>query len=254
MGSRAARRRAASACAYASSGSSSISWPASTRWPATISARSLGRLRSSARTARCRDRVSTSAGRVGSFADRARPGRAGSRVGRSGGVDRDSGLRRVWSLRSSRDSPLRGLAPDRTRPPDGACPPARTGPDGVPVAGDRPAHPRGACPVEPPAPPVVAADASHPNGDALARRSAATGQSSHAENRSQTACFRHRRLQSVTGFRTQKHLRGGHEWPPLRCDMSGDVLVSHTVPRAVPSALKGLTSGFGMEPGVSLSP
>jgi hypothetical protein len=36
--------------------------------------------------------------------------------------------------------------------------------------------------------------------------------------------------------------------------LSGDVLVSHTVPRAVPSALKGLTSGFGMEPGVSLSP
>ena len=35
--------------------------------------------------------------------------------------------------------------------------------------------------------------------------------------------------------------------------MSGDVLVSHTVPRAVPSALKGLTSGFGMEPGVSLT-
>ena len=33
--------------------------------------------------------------------------------------------------------------------------------------------------------------------------------------------------------------------------MSGDVLVSHTVPRAVPSALKGLTSGFGMGPGVS---
>ena len=36
--------------------------------------------------------------------------------------------------------------------------------------------------------------------------------------------------------------------------LSGNVLVSHTVPRAVPSALKGLTSGFGMEPGVSLSP
>ena len=35
--------------------------------------------------------------------------------------------------------------------------------------------------------------------------------------------------------------------------LSGDVLVSHTVPRAVPSALRGLTSGFGMEPGVSLS-
>ena len=43
-------------------------------------------------------------------------------------------------------------------------------------------------------------------------------------------------------------------WSTLRCVvLSGDVLVSHTVPRAVPSALKGLTSGFGMEPGVSLS-
>src|SRR5689334_15505063 len=36
--------------------------------------------------------------------------------------------------------------------------------------------------------------------------------------------------------------------------MSGGVLLSHTVPRAVPSALRGLASGFGMEPGVSLSP
>jgi hypothetical protein len=35
--------------------------------------------------------------------------------------------------------------------------------------------------------------------------------------------------------------------------MSGDVLLSHDLPVAVPSALKGLTSGFGMEPGISLS-
>ena len=40
---------------------------------------------------------------------------------------------------------------------------------------------------------------------------------------------------------------------PEVCVLSGDVLVSHTVPRAVPSALKGLTSGFGMGPGVSLT-
>jgi hypothetical protein len=33
--------------------------------------------------------------------------------------------------------------------------------------------------------------------------------------------------------------------------MSGGVLLSHTVPGAVPSALEGLTSGFGMGPGVS---
>jgi hypothetical protein len=35
--------------------------------------------------------------------------------------------------------------------------------------------------------------------------------------------------------------------------MSGGVLLSHAVARAVPSALKGLASGFGMGPGVSLS-
>ena len=36
--------------------------------------------------------------------------------------------------------------------------------------------------------------------------------------------------------------------------MSGDVLLSHRVPPAVPSALSSLASGFGMEPGVSRSP
>ena len=36
--------------------------------------------------------------------------------------------------------------------------------------------------------------------------------------------------------------------------LSGDVLLSHTLASAVPSALKGLASGFGMEPGVSPSP
>ena len=33
--------------------------------------------------------------------------------------------------------------------------------------------------------------------------------------------------------------------------MFGGVLLSHTVTRAVPSALQGLASGFGMGPGVS---
>src|SRR5450432_3885687 len=36
--------------------------------------------------------------------------------------------------------------------------------------------------------------------------------------------------------------------------MSGGVLLSHAASHAVPSALKGLTSGFGMGPGVSPSP
>ncbi len=39
---------------------------------------------------------------------------------------------------------------------------------------------------------------------------------------------------------------------PVWC-MSGGVLLSHPVSRAVPSALKGLASGFGMGPGVSPS-
>src|SRR5699024_4262033 len=41
---------------------------------------------------------------------------------------------------------------------------------------------------------------------------------------------------------------------PRAKNMSGDVLLSHAVARAVPSAQKGLTSGFGMWPGVSPSP
>jgi hypothetical protein len=39
----------------------------------------------------------------------------------------------------------------------------------------------------------------------------------------------------------------------LNGKMSGGVLLSHAVARAVPSAQKGLASGFGMGPGVSLS-
>jgi hypothetical protein len=39
-------------------------------------------------------------------------------------------------------------------------------------------------------------------------------------------------------------------WPSLGV-VFGGVLLSHTVSGAVPSALKGLTSGFGMGPGVS---
>src|SRR4051794_24795017 len=42
------------------------------------------------------------------------------------------------------------------------------------------------------------------------------------------------------------------EQPSLEI-VSGDVLLSHAVARAVPSALRGLASGFGMGPGVSLS-
>ena len=50
---------------------------------------------------------------------------------------------------------------------------------------------------------------------------------------------------------TQK--RGHRGVAPLLEGLFGGDLLSHTVSRAVPSALKGLASGFGMEPGVSPS-
>ena len=48
-------------------------------------------------------------------------------------------------------------------------------------------------------------------------------------------------------------LRVTRERVTLNGKMSGGVLLSHAVARAVPSAQKGLASGFGMGPGVSLS-
>ena len=45
-----------------------------------------------------------------------------------------------------------------------------------------------------------------------------------------------------------------HEAGGLLERMSGGVLLSHNLSVAVPSALRGLTSGFGMGPGISLSP
>ena len=56
---------------------------------------------------------------------------------------------------------------------------------------------------------------------------------------------------SVRG--TQNARRGLPNWEAPREIMFGSVLLSHTISSAVPSALKGLASGFGMEPGVSLS-
>jgi hypothetical protein len=48
-------------------------------------------------------------------------------------------------------------------------------------------------------------------------------------------------------------LRATRERVTLNGKMSGGVLLSHAVARAVPSAQRGLASGFGMGPGVSLS-
>jgi hypothetical protein len=53
----------------------------------------------------------------------------------------------------------------------------------------------------------------------------------------------------MTQLRAGPRLRG----TALSEVLSGDVLLSHDLPVAVPSALSGLTSGFGMGPGISLT-
>jgi hypothetical protein len=58
-------------------------------------------------------------------------------------------------------------------------------------------------------------------------------------------------------FKTEKPiLKMGFSTPRSREDKFnlGNVLLSHTVAHAVPSALKGLTSVFGMGTGISPSP
>ena len=59
---------------------------------------------------------------------------------------------------------------------------------------------------------------------------------------------RERRARTVA---SRKCRRGHPKVTPLPQCMSGGVLLSHNLSVAVPSALKGLTSGFGMGPGVS---
>jgi hypothetical protein len=63
--------------------------------------------------------------------------------------------------------------------------------------------------------------------------------------------------ESTTESKNKKaHLKDGLLNPRFREDKFnlGNVLLSHTVAHAVPSALKGLTSVFGMGTGISPSP
>src|SRR5690606_36727657 len=56
------------------------------------------------------------------------------------------------------------------------------------------------------------------------------------------------------GVETQKSPTQRMCWIGLFRDEAGDDVLSHTVSGAVPSALRGLTSVFGMGTGVSLAP
>jgi hypothetical protein len=68
-----------------------------------------------------------------------------------------------------------------------------------------------------------------------------------------TAGGRERRGRGDSGMEANhsgKRKKGPGEPGPFSMCL-GDDLLSHPVTRAVPSAQEGLTSGFGMEPGVS---
>ena len=56
-------------------------------------------------------------------------------------------------------------------------------------------------------------------------------------------------LKIVLEIKKEPHLKSGL----LFLIMSGSDLLSHKVPLAVPLTMRGLASGFGMGPGVSLS-
>ena len=104
---------------------------------------------------------------------------------------------------------------------------------------------------------IRAAPARHGRGDALDGRSRSrTGRRIGHRARTRDSSRRDRRPASK--LRLMKSSPDTRQGPPrdgvaLVERMSGGVLLSHAVPRAVPSALKGLASGFGMEPGVSPS-
>src|SRR5690606_37044025 len=81
--------------------------------------------------------------------------------------------------------------------------------------------------------------------------SCATSPRAHRAARPPTCPKRHRQQTPPT----TRELRTGKaervtRWVTLSEEMFGGDLLSHTVSHAVPSAQKGLASGFGMEPGV----
>ena len=78
-----------------------------------------------------------------------------------------------------------------------------------------------------------------------------------ARRRRAAACGQRRARRRACGRKAGPERPEMQAGPPARVAllerMSGGVLLSHNLSVAVPSALKGLTSGFGMGPGVSLS-
>ncbi len=150
---------------------------------------------------------------------------------------------------------LRGSPRDRAPP---AAPPARK--SAGPRATGRPASARvGEAALEWGGPPVTAAlEGAGPcangrcdqgGGPAESRMSAQTAVV--AETAKASNAVGGLDVPVAERFRSGNADRGPSHGSPIRKGCSGGVLLSHTLSSAVPSALAGLASGFGMGPGVS---
>ena len=92
--------------------------------------------------------------------------------------------------------------------------------------------------------------ALYPFGHALSRPAGLAGMLSHLwRGLARRSCSCSLRGRGFGGFKCGRPQPGG--WGLDRDVLSGGVLLSHTLPGAVPSALWVLASGFGMGPGVS---
>ncbi len=211
--------------------------------------------------------------------------RAGNGASNQRGGARVAGLRRSQRNRAPPVAPactgVRGdRAPPVARPArKSAGPRATSGPACAEVRGDR--APPAARPARKSAGPratgrpasarvgEAALEWGGPAGDSCARGSGTVrewalrsgGGSAESRMSAQTAVVAEtaKASNSVGGldvpvaerFRSGNADRGPTSGSPIRKGCSGGVLLSHTLSSAVPSALAGLASGFGMGPGVS---
>ncbi len=176
------------------------------------------------------------------------------------------------SFSSARPRGLRSWAPAGRLPPVGLPPEGPRPPDLPRVSPDRPVPPRES-PREslrgslrdPPRDPPRESPCDPPRDDELPRPLPDEPPRPPPDPPRDGCCPRRSSATAALPFSTRRHPVRGQRYSyrarngagatrslvaPAKC-LSGGVLLSHNLSVAVPSALKGLTSGFGMGPGVS---
>ncbi len=253
-GTRPARRTAVSACAIAASMSSASRWADTmTRCWATPSAFSFDNVRSCWWMERSSSLPVTpsgieGSGSLGPLGVRRLAPRSRSRSSRPSRASRAP----PWRSPSRPRPAGRGPVPRRGASPRGA-PPARAGRSPKerrsPSPEDARPGPRAGRPDPPPREP------SRPPPRPWSLSGTCSSPSSWRDPRAERQhTVAPRAVNAPRAHHAPGNAKGEGVWalPFWEC-LSGCVLLSHTVTSAVPSALKGLASGFGMGPGVSPS-